>query len=150
MNQDRLTQPFSKERLPKKLMAFLKDPHGAKIKRLKERYQELNELSNVATEIGDGAAYRSLQVEMREVFFDYLTAVAVDSIYSLVPHVLIVWIISLKWPTITLPLVSWEINTFAGYFACYIFYYLAKGVFGYLKARLTTKSILVSTESHNN
>ena len=130
-------------------VAYFKDPHGEKIRRLKERYQELDDLSNVAVEIGNGAAYRSLQAEMREVFFDYLTAIAVDSIYSIVPHVLIIWIISLKWPTITLPLVNWEINIFAGYFACYISYYLSKGLLSFLKSRFSYKSAQLSTESHN-
>ncbi|AQS60521.1 hypothetical protein B0537_06030 [Desulforamulus ferrireducens] len=131
-----------------KLVNFFKNPHGEKIQRLKERYQELDELSNVAVKIGDGAAYRSLQAEMREVFFDYLTAIVVDSIYSLVPHVIIICIISLKWPTVTLPLVNWEISIFAGYFVCYISYYLSKGILGFLKSRFSSKNALLSAESH--
>ncbi|SHH51401.1 hypothetical protein SAMN02745177_02719, partial [Desulforamulus hydrothermalis Lam5 = DSM 18033] len=66
------------------ILRFFKNPHRQKIEDLKKRYQELDELSSVAVIIGDGAAYHSLQSEMREVFFDYLTAVVVDSIYSLV------------------------------------------------------------------
>ena len=77
------------------LLKFLKDPHTEKIQQLKERYQELDDLSNVAVEIGNATVYKSLQTEMKEVFFDYLTAIVVDSVYRLVPHVLIIWIISL-------------------------------------------------------
>ena len=108
------------------LLKALKDPHGKKIKRLKKQYQELDELSNVAVEIGDVAAYRSLQTEMREVFFDYLTAIAVDAIYSLLPHILIIWLISMKWKTITLPVVDWEIHIFAAYLMAYVLFYFAK------------------------
>ena len=83
------------------LLKFLRDPHAEKVSQLKGRYEELDDLSNVAIEIGNATVYKSLQTEMKEVFFDYLTAIVVDSIYKLVPHVLIIWIISLKWPIIT-------------------------------------------------
>lgn len=118
------------------LVKFLKDPHTKKVQHYKERYQELDDLSNVAAEIGDAAAYKSLQAEMREVFFDYLTAVAVDSIYSLVPHVLILCVISLKWPTITIPFVNWQVSIFGAYLVSYIFIHLGKWLVKLVKSRL--------------
>ena len=102
------------------LLKFLKDPHAEKIQKLKARYLELDDLSIVAVEIGNTAVYRSLQQEMREVFFDYLTAIAVDSVYSLAPHVLIIWLISLKWSSITVPLVKWQVNILGAYLHSYI------------------------------
>jgi hypothetical protein len=108
------------------LMKFLKDPHRKKIQKIKSRYQELDELSNVALEIGDAAAYRSLQVEMKEVFFDYLTAVVVDSAYKLVPHVLIIWVISLKWPSITIPIVNWKVSILGVYLLAYLIFNISQ------------------------
>jgi len=124
------------------LVKFLKDPHTKKVQHYKERYQELDDLSNVAVEIGDAAAYKSLQAEMREVFFDYLTAVVVDSIYSLVPHVLILCVISLKWPTITIPFVNWEVSIFGAYLVLYILFHVGKWLAKPVKSRLYKMGLL--------
>ena len=109
-----------------KLLKFLRSPHREKIEKLKIRYQELDDLSNVAVEIDDVAAYRSLQKEMREVFYDYLTAIVVDSVYNLVPHVLIIWVISLKWQSITVPIVDWQVNILAAYLLSYLIFNVSK------------------------
>ncbi|GEM_PF-1886843 len=109
-----------------KLVKFLKDPHAEKISQHKGRYEELDDLSNVAIEIGDAAAYKSLQSEMKEVFFDYLTAIVVDSIYKLVPHVLVIWLISLKWPSITVPMINWKVNILGAYLLMYILIHIVQ------------------------
>lgn len=124
------------ENYAKKLFKFLKDPHTEKVQLYKERYQELDALSDVAIEIGDGPAYRSLQSEMREVFFDYLTAIVVDSVYKLVPHVLIICLISLKWSTVRIPLTNWQINIFAIYFLAYFMFYTVRMIIEPLKRQL--------------
>ena len=108
------------------LVKFLKDPHAKRVQQHKGRYQELDDLSNIAIEIGDEMAYKSLQSELREVFFDYTTAIVVDSIYKLVPHVLIIWLISLKWPTITVPFVDWQVNILGFYLLSYMIFPLGK------------------------
>lgn len=118
------------------LVKFLKDPHTEKIQKFKKQYLELDELSNVSLEIGDAAAYKSLQAEMKEVFFDYLTAVAIDSIYQLAPHVLIIWIISLKWPNITIPIVNWQVGIFGAYLVSYFLFYVGKWLVKPIKSRL--------------
>lgn len=110
------------------LIKFLKDPHSKKVQHYKGRYQELDALSNVAIEIGDAAAYKSLQAEMKEVFFDYLTSVAVDSIYKLVPHVLIIWLISLKWPYVTIPFVNWQLGILGLYLGTYFLFHIGKSL----------------------
>lgn len=117
----------------------LRDPHAKKVKKLKEQYQELDELSNVAVEIGDVADYRSLQSEMREVFFDYLTAVVVDSIYHLVPYVLIIWLISLKWNSITIPFINRQVDIFAAYLCAYLVFHLGKMIIGLISTKLISK-----------
>lgn len=118
------------------LVKFLKDPHAKKVQHYKERYQELDDLSNVAVEIGDEEAYKSLQVEMKEVFFDYLAAVAVDSIYKLAPHVLIIWVISLKWPNITIPFVNWKVSIFGVYLVTFVLFQVGKWLEKPIKSRL--------------
>ncbi|MDP4127745.1 MAG: hypothetical protein Q8912_12470 [Bacillota bacterium] len=120
-----------------KLEKFLRSPHKAKIDQLKGRYQELDELSNVAVEIEDAVAYRSIQVEMKEVFFDYLTAVVVDSVYKLVPHVLIIWVISLRWQNITVPIVNWKVNILAAYLLSYFIFNLGQLLINPIRAWLS-------------
>lgn len=121
------------------LVSFLKDPHAKKISQLKGRYEELDDLSNVAVEIGNAAAYKSLQAEMKEVFFDYLTAIAVDSIYKLVPHVLIIWLISLKWQSITVPIVNWKMNILGSYLLLYMLFYIGQLLAKPIKSKLLPK-----------
>jgi len=122
-----------------RLLKFLKDPHSEKIQQLKERYQELDDLSNVAIEIGNAAAYKSLQTEMKEVFFDYLTAVVVDSVYKLVPHVLIIWAISLKWQSITIPLVNWKVSILGVYLLTYLIFHVGQIISKPIKSKLGPK-----------
>lgn len=121
------------------LVRFLKDPHAEKVSQLKGRYEELDDLSNVAVEIGNAAAYKSLQAEMKEVFFDYLTAIAVDSIYKLVPHVLIIWLISLKWQSITVPIANWKMNILGAYLLLYMLFYIGQLLAKPLKSKLSPK-----------
>lgn len=118
------------------LVKFLKDPHSKKVQQYKERYQELDDLSQVAVEIGDAMAYKSLETEMREVFFDYLTAVGINSIYRLVPHVLIIWIISLKWPNITIPFVNWQVGILGAYLVTYLLFHVGKLLLKPIKSRV--------------
>ncbi|SPF31869.1 conserved hypothetical protein [Candidatus Desulfosporosinus infrequens] len=120
-----------------KLVKFLRDPHTEKILHFKERYQELDDLSNVAVEIGNVAVYKSLQTEMKEVFFDYLSAVMVDSVYKLVPHVLIIWVISLKWQSLTVPIVNWRVNIFGAYLVSYLLYNVGQLLANPIKAKLS-------------
>jgi hypothetical protein len=121
------------------LVRFLKDPHAAKISQFKGRFEELEDLSNVAIEIGNAPAYKSLQTEMKEVFFDYLTAIVVDSIYKLVPHVLIIWLISLKWPSITVPIVNWQVNILGAYLLMYALFHIGQLLAKPIKSKLLPK-----------
>lgn len=118
------------------LIRFLKDPHAEKIGKLKGRYEELEDLSKIAIEIGNEAAYKSLQTEMREVFFDYLTAIVVDSVYKLVPHVLIIWLISLKWPNITIPIINWQVNILGAYLLLYLLFHITQLIVKPIKRKL--------------
>jgi hypothetical protein len=130
-----------------KLFKSLKDPHTAKIRQLKDRYQELDDLSTVAVEIENEAAYKSLQIEMKEVFFDYLSAIVVDSVYKLVPHVLIIWVISLKWQSITVPIVNWQINILGGYLLSYLIYSIGQLLANPIKSKLLKLGFPSSSKS---
>jgi len=121
------------------LLRFLKDPHADKIGQLKGRYEELEDLSNVAVEIGNEVAYKSLQAEMREVFFDYLTAIVVDSIYKLVPHVLIIWLISLKWQSVTVPIVNLQVNILGAYLLSYVLFHIGQLLAKPIKSKVLSK-----------
>lgn len=132
----------------KKVLEFMKslrDPHAQRIQKHKGRYQELDELSNVALEIGDKIAYKSLQTEMREVFFEYLTAIVVDSIYKLVPHFLLIAIIGFKWKTITVPIVNWEVNILAAYILLYISFHIGQLIVKQIKKKFLPKLELLNS-----
>ena len=129
------------------LLRFLKDPHAEKISQHKGRYEELEDLSNVAIEIGNAEAYKSLQTEMKEVFFDYLTSIVVDSIYKLVPHVLIIWLISLKWPSITIPIVKWQVNILGAYLLLYALFHIGQLLAKPIKSKLLPKLGLLGIKS---
>lgn len=140
---------FAREELAMKkvseLLKFLRDPHAKRVQKHKGRYQELDELSNVALEIGDKMAYKSLQTEMREVFFDYLTAIVVDSIYKLVPHFLIIAIISLKWKSIIVPIVNREVNILAAYLLTYILFHIGQLIVKQIRKKFEPKLDLISS-----
>lgn len=125
------------------LVKFLKDPHSKKIQQYKERYLELDELSLVAIDIQDEAAYKSIQVEMREVFFDFLTASVVDSIYKLFPHAIIVCLLSLKFPTVNIPLINWQADILLAYIAMYLLFRVIKSVVKTIRTRLKKRDMCV-------
>lgn len=121
-----------------KIVHFLRDPHSKKIQLHKERYQELDELAKVAVDINDPEAYKSLQAEMREVFFDYLTSLGMDAIYKFSPHLILACLISLKFRTIMIPLFNWQVNTVFAYLCLYfLFHFLLKPVIGLIKTKMT-------------
>ena len=121
------------------VLKIFKDPHSTRIEKYKKQYQELDELSNVAVELGDATAYKSLQSEMREVYFDYLTAIVIDAIYRLVPHVIILCLISFFIPVINIPFVGWQVNIFGAYLLAYFTYHMGGWLIRPMKARFGSK-----------
>lgn len=107
-----------------KFVKWLKAPHRNKMEKLKSRYKDLNDLSQVAVEIGDEAAYRSLQSEVKEVFFDIFSLAIVEGLYSLLPHILLITVLSMRFNIITL--FGREIGIYIWYPVCAILLYLIR------------------------
>jgi hypothetical protein len=131
-----------------KLVKSFKDSPSKKIQQLKERYQELDDLSEVAIEIGNSAIYKSLQTEMKEVFFDYLSITAAASIYKLVPHVFIIWLIGLKWQSLTVPLINKRISILGAYLLSYLIFHLGQILAKLIKSGLSPKLGLADIADH--
>lgn len=86
-----------------KRVECLLHPHRDRQERLMSRIMELRELSAVAAEIGDRAVYNMLQRQMNEMFCQYLAFAFLDGVGLLIPHVLFMWLLSLRFRIITLP-----------------------------------------------
>ena len=78
-------------------------PNRAKQQELQDRIKELQELSNLALEIGNRQIYKNLQVESNELLMKYLMYAFFDGLRFLVPHLFILAIISTKISAIHLP-----------------------------------------------
>ncbi|SFH32230.1 hypothetical protein SAMN05660649_04741 [Desulfotomaculum arcticum] len=78
-------------------------PNRAKQQELQDRIKELQELSNLALEIGNRQIYKNLQVESNELLMKYLTYAFFDGLRFLAPHLFILAIISTKISSIHLP-----------------------------------------------
>ncbi|HBX23148.1 MAG TPA: hypothetical protein DEF34_05895 [Desulfotomaculum sp.] len=78
-------------------------PNRAKQEEIQNRLKEMQELSKLATEIGNKQIYKNLQVEMNELFMKYLTYVFFDGLRFIAPHFLLLAIITSKVSFIYLP-----------------------------------------------
>lgn len=78
-------------------------PNRKKQEQLQNRIKELQELSQIALEIGNHQIYRNLQTESNELLMKYLTTVFFDGLRFLVPHLFILAIITSKIRFIYLP-----------------------------------------------
>lgn len=77
-------------------------PQRVKIDKLRNRLKELQELSHLALLMGDEGAYGALQAEMREVFLEMLPLLFLEFIAWLLPHVLVITVLSYVWKTVTI------------------------------------------------
>lgn len=78
-------------------------PHRERQEKLISRMAEYRELSSLALESDHKVMYSLLQREMNEIFCEYLTWCFLDGIGFLIPHILIMWLISLRFPVVVLP-----------------------------------------------
>lgn len=78
-------------------------PNRAKQEEIQNRLKEMQELSKIALEIGNKQIYKSLQIEMNELFMKYLTYAFFDGLRFIVPHLFLLAIITSKVRFIYLP-----------------------------------------------
>jgi len=78
-------------------------PNKAKQEEIQNRLKEMQELSKLATEIGNKQIYKNLQIEMNELFMKYLTYAFFDGLRFIVPHLFLLAIITSKVRFIYLP-----------------------------------------------
>lgn len=69
-------------------------PNRKEQEEMMTRLTEYKELSSVAVQLGDKAAYRNLQIEMNQIFMKYMVTVFFDGLRFLLPHFIILAILS--------------------------------------------------------
>lgn len=78
-------------------------PNREKQEEIMTRLSEFKELSAVAVQLGDQAAYKNLQIEMNQMFMQYMVTVFFDSLRFLLPHFIMMWLLSINFRFINLP-----------------------------------------------
>ncbi len=106
---------------------FFENPHKHKKEKLLEDIKRYNQLSNDAVELGDYEAYRAVQSKMKEAYLEFLAASFCDSMIFILPHVLIMWLLSLKYRYISFGDIKIEVIVW--YPLCILMYYIGKKVF---------------------
>lgn len=106
------------------------NPYRKKQEEKMARIQELKELEAIAAEYGHKNIYKSLNVEMNQLLMEYLGLCFLDGLKFLLPHVVAIWILGIKFSVIHLPYIAPEtgggINIVVWYPVCAIIYYIVK------------------------
>ncbi|WP_347490542.1 hypothetical protein [Desulfoscipio sp. XC116] len=114
----------------KKMLDKWFHPNEAEQERLQNRIKELQELSKLALEIDNREIYKNLQSESNELFMKYLTYIFFDSLRFIVPHLLLLAVITSKIKFIrlpvNLPLLGSEISIVLVYLVAVIMYYIVR------------------------
>ena len=81
--------------LKKYFTAFTKsNPHSGKVKELREKLNTYQELSVTASALGDAEAFSAVQALYRETYMELMAISFCESLYSLLPHILCIWLLS--------------------------------------------------------
>ena len=70
------------------------NPHSGKVQELKEKLNNYQELSVTASELGNAEAFTAVQTLYRETYMELMTISFCESLYSLLPHILCIWLLS--------------------------------------------------------
>lgn len=126
-----------------KMIDKILHPHRGKQEKLMSRMVEYRELSSLALESENRVMYSLLQREMNEMFCEYLTWCFLDGIGYLIPHALVMWLISARFPYFTfpfdLPLIGNQVSVIVWYPLAMILYYVTRWL-----VRKRTSSVLVN------
>jgi len=105
-------------------------PHQARQEETLGKLVEYRELSSLALESGNEVIYSYFQKEMNQVFMEYLTWCFLDGIGSMIPHVLVMWLLNLLMPSIklpfSLPYVGSQLTVIVWYPALAISFYIGR------------------------
>jgi len=116
-------------------------PHQTRQEEAMTRLREYRELSSLALESGNEAIYFCLQRDMNQAIMEFLTWCFLDGIGSLIPHVAVMWLISLWIPAIrlafSLPWFGNQLPVIAWYPALLISLYIARA----LVRKITNKHV---------
>lgn len=111
------------------------NPHKEKKEKLAAEIKHYNELSSTAMYMGDSEAYYALQDRIRNIYFEMLTASFLETITLLVPHFIIMWLLSLKFRYINI--LGIELEVIFYYPLIILIYYLSKRFYKKIKSATT-------------
>lgn len=109
------------------LFKILSKPHKNKKEKLMAEIKHYNELSDTAIHLGDIEAYHALQDRIRTIYFEMLAASFLETFSLLVPHFLIIWLLSLKFKQINIFGMTLEVIIY--YPLAIIAYFISKKIF---------------------
>ena len=96
------------------------NPHTGKVKELKDKLNSYQELSVTANELGDAEAFTAVQAMYRETYMELLAISFCESLYSLLPHIIFIWLLSLMFGPLVIG--KYKIGILLWYPAIIIFY----------------------------
>lgn len=115
-------------------------PHKDKKERLMAEIKHYNELSDTAIRLGDREAYHALQDRIRGIYFEMLASSFLETFSLLVPHFLIMWLLSLRFKQINIFGMTIEV----------IFYYPLAIIAYFVGKKIFNKFNTSPNRRHNN
>ncbi|WP_066639452.1 hypothetical protein [Desulfolucanica intricata] len=73
---------------------FKSNPHEIRVQELRVKLKKYQELAEDAYKLGDAEAYRAIETMIRETFMELMTASFCAGLYSLLPHIILIWLLS--------------------------------------------------------
>lgn len=123
-------------------------PNREQQEEIMARLGEFKELSTAAVQLGDQQAYKNLQVEMNQMFMKYMVTVVFDSLRFLLPHFVMMWLLSINFRFINLPFAIPGMGSEIGIVVWYpIAAILAHVAYKRLKKRLQAERLTVESQA---
>lgn len=123
-------------------------PNREKQEEIMKRLSEFKELSMIAAQLGDQATYRNLQIEANQMFMQYIVTVFFDSLCFLLPHFILMWILSINFRFIHLPFSIPGLGSEIGIIVWYpVIAILAHVSYKRLKRRLKTARMVTENQA---
>ncbi|ACV63681.1 hypothetical protein Dtox_2925 [Desulfofarcimen acetoxidans DSM 771] len=97
-----------------------RNPHTKKVMELKTQLKSYQELSSTAYTLGEVEAYKAVQSLYKETYMELLAISFCENLYSLLPHILCIWLLSFIFSEIIIG--SYRIGILLWYPAAIILY----------------------------